>query len=211
MAFLRNQSSLCISSTRPYSSVVFVSMSSPLSAISSSSRQDPHLGFPSTECAFFASITCISLTISLCRKLEIALRKASEKAVEREGQMRDIEVCLFRVSKDFLLNVFQRRRYLAISLNFVPSIVTCSRRCIISGSVTQLVSSIILKDSCSCQLNSKRVDRASNVQVPRIEEELDESMDTLVKLGAELPMIQSQVNCIADVYLSGHKTVRNFL
>jgi hypothetical protein len=60
----------------------------------------------------------------------------------------------------------------------------------------------------SLRFKAKRVDRASNVQVPHIEEELEESMETLGKLGAELPLIQSQVNCIADVYLSGHETAR---
>jgi hypothetical protein len=45
------------------------------------------------------------------------------------------------------------------------------------------------------------------VQVPRIESELDESMEALGKLGADLPVIQSQVNSIAEVYLSGHETV----
>lgn len=56
-------------------------------------------------------------------------------------------------------------------------------------------------------MNSKRADRALNVQLPRIEDDLDDSMETLTKLGEELPVIRSQVNSIADVYLSGHETV----
>ncbi|KAF9454328.1 hypothetical protein P691DRAFT_809885 [Macrolepiota fuliginosa MF-IS2] len=58
------------------------------------------------------------------------------------------------------------------------------------------------------QLNSKRADRALATQVPRIENELDESMEALTKLGVELPVIRSQVNSIADVYLSGHETAK---
>ncbi|EKM81749.1 hypothetical protein AGABI1DRAFT_112002 [Agaricus bisporus var. burnettii JB137-S8] len=130
-------------------------MSSQLSGIPSSSRQDAHFGFPSTQ------------------KLEMALRKASKKAVEYEGQMRDVEATLSHHLAEF-----------------------------------RTFDSDVQQTMHTLRVNSNRVDRASNVQVPRIEEELDESMETLVKLGAELPVIQSQVNCIADVYLSGHETAR---
>lgn len=56
-------------------------------------------------------------------------------------------------------------------------------------------------------MNSKRADRALAVQVPRIGNELDESLVALTKLGGELPIIKSQVDSIADVYLSGHHIV----
>lgn len=45
------------------------------------------------------------------------------------------------------------------------------------------------------------------VHVPRIRNELDDSMEALTKLGVDLPQVQSQVNTIAEVYLSGHATV----
>jgi len=64
---------------------------------------------------------------------------------------------------------------------------------------------------CTLQVNSKRADRALTVQVPRIENELDQSLDALTKLGGKLPVVKSQVNSIADVYLSGHDTAKNLV
>ncbi|KAL9713555.1 hypothetical protein Ac2012v2_003166 [Leucoagaricus gongylophorus] len=58
------------------------------------------------------------------------------------------------------------------------------------------------------QVNSKRGDRALTVQVPRIQNELDDSMEALTKLGVDLPHIRSQVNTIVEVYLSGHATAK---
>lgn len=59
----------------------------------------------------------------------------------------------------------------------------------------------------SLQVDTKRGDRALAVQLPRIQNELDDSMEVLTKLGVDLPQVQSQVNTIAEVYLSGHATV----
>lgn len=56
-------------------------------------------------------------------------------------------------------------------------------------------------------MNTKRGDRALAVQVPHIQNEFDDSMEALTKLGVDLPQVQSQVNTIAEVYLSGHATV----
>ena len=57
------------------------------------------------------------------------------------------------------------------------------------------------------QRNSKRADRALQTQVPHINAELEESMESLTQLSQTLPKIQSQVVDIRVVHDSGREKV----
>lgn len=57
------------------------------------------------------------------------------------------------------------------------------------------------------QRNSKRADRALQTQVPHINAELEESMESLTQLSQTLPKIQSQVVDIRLVHDSGREKV----
>ena len=121
--------------------------------------------------------------------------------------MKDIEVSLNHTFHVSPIQHFTRLDSPTTSMAFVKQTLTFNRPSVLyKSAVTSLDNSspkLIL-----IQLNSQRADRALNLQVPRIESELDDSMEALAKLGAELPVIRSQVQNISDVYLSGHKTVR---
>ncbi len=99
-----------------------------------------------------------------------------------------------------------RLGYLTTSVTSVKWIVTCSGHCVLFRSALDGVNRT-WSMSDHFQVNSKRADRALEVQVPRIGNELDESLEALTQLGDELPVIKSEVNSIADVYLSGHDIV----
>lgn len=130
----------------------------------------------------------------------------SKRAAEYEGRMRDLEVCCGTTSADLsTYHCIQSRLshqlddFRKVDSDLQQALrtlqVSLSRCCVVTYLLT------------SFQVNSKRGDRALTVQVPRIQNELDDSMEALTKLGVDLPHIRSQVNTIVEVYLSGHATV----
>lgn len=58
------------------------------------------------------------------------------------------------------------------------------------------------------QRNAKRADRAMNHQVPNIHSDLQESKEVLEDLSETLPIIQTQVHEINNMYESGRRKVR---
>ena len=59
------------------------------------------------------------------------------------------------------------------------------------------------------QRYSKRADRALNIHIPHINNELDESKEKLIELAERLPTIRTAVSDIRTVYDSGRSKVRS--
>jgi hypothetical protein len=60
------------------------------------------------------------------------------------------------------------------------------------------------------QRTARQTDRALNVHVPYIDDELDKSADDLLRLSEALPNVQTQISDIRHVYDSGREKVCPF-